>query len=157
MKLSIPLIMGTTLIGALGLGGLIRAVLASQQEQFLGAAVPQHTRKQVLGSRSSDCHIHEVQEERCEAVKLRSLAKITQQQAKHSAEAALGGKATHVELENEDGNLVYEVLIGQTEAIVDAGNGQVLYTENENGTGASQSRSSIQVPKVDDEKDNEED
>lgn len=84
-----------------------------------------------------------------ETAKLQSLAKITPQQAKQSAEAALGGKASHVKLENEDGNLVYTVVISPKEAKVDAGNSKVLYTEALNHknkkTEASHPRSSIQV------------
>jgi len=56
-------------------------------------------------------------------------------------------------LENEDGNLVYEVGIGLQEIYVDAGNGQVLYTETV-GKGDeiddSQAKSSIQIPLTDD-------
>lgn len=93
-------------------------------------------------------------EEHQEAAKLQPLAKITSQQAQQAAEAAQGGTASSVKLENEDGNLVYEVTISQTEVMVDAGNGKVLYTENVNqeeddATEASRPRSSIQVPNTD--------
>lgn len=59
-----------------------------------------------------------------------SLAKITPQQAQQAAEKAVGGQATRVQLENEDGNLVYSVIIGQNDVKVDAGNGRVLYTDS---------------------------
>jgi|UPI000584E1FF uncharacterized membrane protein YkoI len=88
-------------------------------------------------------------EEQQETTQLQSLAKITPQQAQQAAQTALGGKASSVQLENEDGNLVYAVKIGQQEAKVDAGNGKVLYTENANQEGekqeASRPKSSIQV------------
>lgn len=94
-------------------------------------------------------------EEQQEAAKLQPLAKITAQQAQQAAQSAVGGQASKVELENEDGNLVYEVKIGQQEVIVDAGNGRVLYSENENQENekneASRPKSSIQVPSDDGE------
>jgi hypothetical protein len=64
-----------------------------------------------------------------ESAKLKSLAKITALQAKQSAEANSGGSASSIKLENKDGNLLYAVIIGQTEVKVDAGNGRVLYTK----------------------------
>lgn len=89
-------------------------------------------------------------EEQQEAAKLQPLAKITAQQAQQAAQTSVGGQASKVELENEDGNLVYAVKIGQQEVKVDAGNGQVLYSENENQEDekneASHPKSSIQVP-----------
>ena len=94
-------------------------------------------------------------EEQQEAAKLQPLAKITAQQAQQAAQTSVGGQASKVELENEDGNLVYEVKIGQQEVIVDAGNGRVLYSENENQEDekneASRPKSSIQVPNNDGE------
>ena len=76
-------------------------------------------------------------------------------QAQQAAETASAGKASSVDLETEDGNLVYEVTIGQKEVIVDAGDGRVLYTENENQEDekneASRPKSSIQIPNNDGE------
>ncbi len=88
--------------------------------------------------------------EQQESVKLQKLAKITPQQAQQAAEVAQGGKASNVKLENENGSVVYAVVIGNTEVKVDAGNGRVLYTESnqENGKeGAERDRpkSSIQA------------
>ncbi|MGQ4650475.1 PepSY domain-containing protein [Lyngbya aestuarii] len=97
-------------------------------------------------------------EDQQEAAKLQTLAKTTPQQAKQAAEAAQGATASRVTLDNEDGNLVYKAIIGQTEVAVDAGNGKVLYTENVNQEGEANEvthpRSSIQVPHTDAE-DNE--
>ncbi|BDP44623.1 hypothetical protein DAETH_45920 (plasmid) [Deinococcus aetherius] len=59
----------------------------------------------------------------------RSLAKITPAQAQQAAQAAVPGTVTSVKLEDQDGSLVYAVVIGQTEVAVDAGNGQVLRQE----------------------------
>lgn len=98
-------------------------------------------------------------EEQQEADQLQSLAKITAQQAQQAAEKAVRGKASSVKLENEDGNLVYAVEIGQQEVIVDAGNGRVLYIENEDQEDekneASRPKSSIQVPQTNDRETND--
>ena len=62
---------------------------------------------------------------------LDSLAKITADQAKEAALAASpGATITQVELDNENGSLVWGVEFTNGEEIkVDAGNGEVLYTE----------------------------
>lgn len=90
-----------------------------------------------------------------EATQLQSLAKISASQAQQTAEAAQGNKASSVKLENEDGNLIYAVNIGQKEVTVDAGNGQILYTQNtavkeESESASSRVLSSIQVAEVED-------
>lgn len=54
------------------------------------------------------------------------LAKVTLDQAKAAALAAVPGTVTSIELGEEDGFLVYEVEIGNQEVIIDAGNGKVL-------------------------------
>ena len=62
---------------------------------------------------------------------LSGLAKITADQAKEAALAAEPGSTiTDVELDNENGNLVWGVEFSSgVEVKVDAGNGQVLHTE----------------------------
>lgn len=65
---------------------------------------------------------------------LAALAKITPDQAKAAALAAVPGTAGQVELENEDGNVVFGVEVttsaGKTiDVKVDAGNGKVLAQE----------------------------
>lgn len=106
-------------------------------------------------SEASDSETNDDAEEQQEAAKLQPLAKITAQQAQQAAETAVGGKASSVKLEDEDGNLVYAVEIGKQEFIVDAGNGRVLYSENENQEDekneASRPKSSIQIPNNDGE------
>lgn len=57
------------------------------------------------------------------------LAKISPEQAKQAALAVVPGTVTSVELDDEDGFLVYEVVIGNKEVIVDAGNAKVLHQE----------------------------
>jgi len=63
---------------------------------------------------------------------LAKLATITADQAKQYSEEAVNGTetASKVELENENGTLVYEVTIGNQEVKIDAGDGSVLHIEN---------------------------
>jgi uncharacterized membrane protein YkoI len=68
--------------------------------------------------------------EKQESTKLQRLAKITPRAAQQAAEVKQGGKASSVKLENENGSVVYSVVIDRTEVIVDAGNGRILSTEN---------------------------
>jgi uncharacterized membrane protein YkoI len=67
--------------------------------------------------------------EATEAQQLQGLAKITPEQAKAAAEKSAGGTASAVKLEDENGNVVYAVTVGQKEVKVDAGNATVLHTE----------------------------
>ncbi|MFC3832910.1 MULTISPECIES: PepSY domain-containing protein [Deinococcus] len=64
-----------------------------------------------------------------EQAQLQALARITPDQAKQAALAAVPGTVTSVMLGDENGSLVYEVLIGKTDVKVDAGNGKVLHQE----------------------------
>jgi uncharacterized membrane protein YkoI len=71
-----------------------------------------------------------------EGTALQGLAKITQDQAKAAAVAAVPGDATKVELENEEGGVVYKVEVAgangtRTDLVIDAGNGAVLSRETE--------------------------
>lgn len=68
-----------------------------------------------------------------EATQYAGLAKITEAQAIKAAEAKVGGTVTSIDLESEDGSLVYEVIIGGNEVVVDAGNGVVLQVETDTG------------------------
>jgi uncharacterized membrane protein YkoI len=93
-------------------------------------------------------------EEQQETARLQPLAKITADQAKESALKVQSGEVTELELEAENGSLVYEVTVGETEVFVDAGNGEVLYTQGVNEkvdetTEQARPRSSIQVPNED--------
>jgi len=64
---------------------------------------------------------------------LTGLARITAKQAEAAAVQQVRGSVTAVELENENGTLVYSVEIqtatGEHDVKVDAGNGQVLHGE----------------------------
>lgn len=68
--------------------------------------------------------------EKQESTQLASMAKITAEQAKASALKAVAGTVTKVELDNENGNLVYSVEVKTSNSIidvkVDAGNGKIL-------------------------------
>jgi uncharacterized membrane protein YkoI len=153
MKTSINLILATALLGTLGLGTMVRLVNAAQTQAPI-AIMPEprngHQSAQVSDKdgKTKDDAKEQVNEQK-ESSKLKALAKVTPQQAKKAAEVAQGGKSSRVKLENEDGNLVYAVVIGQKEVKVDAGNGRVLYTEGLNQedkkTKTSHPHSSIQV------------
>jgi uncharacterized membrane protein YkoI len=73
--------------------------------------------------------------EQAEAAQYQKLARITAGQARSAALASVPGTATSVELENEDGNLVYGVTVktagGEKDVKVDAGNGKVLQVEQD--------------------------
>jgi uncharacterized membrane protein YkoI len=73
--------------------------------------------------------------EGAESERLKSLARITPEQARDAALAQVPGTAKKVELENEDGNVVYGVEIktarGESDVKVDAGDGRVLHVEHD--------------------------
>lgn len=70
-----------------------------------------------------------------EAARLKGLATVTPDQAKAAATAAVPGKAAKVELESENGNVVYGVEVttaqGTVDVKVDAGNAKVLSQETD--------------------------
>jgi hypothetical protein len=139
MKFSTQLLAISMAIGTIGLGSLAYA----QQ----GQSATRFQRIQLAEVSDGDGEANDVAEEQQESVKLQSLAKVTAQQAQRSAEASLGSQASSVKLENEDGNVVYAVTIGQKEVKVDAGNGRVLYIEaiNTEDATVAHPRSSIRI------------
>jgi uncharacterized membrane protein YkoI len=70
-----------------------------------------------------------------ESERLKSLARITPEQAQAAALAQVPGTVKKAELENEDGNVVYGVEIktatGESDVKVDAGDGRVLHVERD--------------------------
>ena len=66
-----------------------------------------------------------------EAAALAPLAKITADEASAAAQAEVPGDVQKVELENENGSLVYSVEIGGKDVKVDAGTGAVLHIESD--------------------------
>jgi uncharacterized membrane protein YkoI len=61
--------------------------------------------------------------------RLQKLAKISKTEAIQIARKQYRGKLGAVDLENEDGNLIYSVEIGKKELAIDAGNGKILQVE----------------------------
>ncbi|MEO9126053.1 MAG: PepSY domain-containing protein [Microcoleus sp.] len=145
MKTSIKIALATALVGTLGFGGLVRTVYASPAKSEV-ATIPQNGNNAKAEASDGDGETNDDGKENQQSSRLQSLAKITPQQAQAAAEAAKGSTASSVKLENEDGNVVYSVMIGQQEVSVDAGNGKILNTTNlktESNESASP-RSSIQ-------------
>lgn len=66
-----------------------------------------------------------------ESAALASLATITPEQAIAAAQAEVPGASQKVELDNENGSLVYSVEIGGKDVKVDAGTGAVLHVESD--------------------------
>jgi Peptidase propeptide and YPEB domain len=135
MKPSVKVSLIVVAIATIGIGGIAKMVSASSPNSSLMAVA-----QQKVEPRTNEVN---------EGEKLQHLAKISASQAQQTAEAAQGKKASSTKLENEDGNLVYAVNIGQKEVSVDAGTGQILYTEDTAKKGAevegSRPHSSIQV------------
>lgn len=151
MTTSTKLIVVSALLGTLGWASVLGFAHASQSKMSV-AIMPEHRNSRQIsqnGDRETNDDGQKQAEEHQDSVKLQSLAKITAQQAQQTAEIAQGGKAQNVTLENDDGNLVYAVIIAQKEVKVDAGNGHVLYTEAMNHedkkTDVSHPKSSIQI------------
>jgi uncharacterized membrane protein YkoI len=61
--------------------------------------------------------------------RLKKLAKVTADQARQIARARFKGSIKQVDLENEDGNVIWSVEIGTHELSIDAGNGKILAIE----------------------------
>jgi uncharacterized membrane protein YkoI len=129
MKISPKMLAVSAAIGIVSLAGLGSLAYANQGRSV---AAPLQSVKLAEVSDGDGETIDDAQDKQ-ESAKFQSLAKITAPQAQQAAEANSGGRASSVKLENEDGNLLYAVTIGQKEVMVDAGNGRVLYTEAING------------------------
>jgi uncharacterized membrane protein YkoI len=140
MKPSLKVSLIVAAIATIGITGITKLVSASPNTSLIATAQQQK--------------VEERADEANEGAKLQSLAKISASQAQQAAEAVQGNKASSTKLENEDGNLVYAVNIGQNEVKVDAGNGRILYTDNTAKEGSesegSRPRSSIQVAEAED-------
>jgi len=61
--------------------------------------------------------------------RLKKLARLSYPQAIAIARKQYQGKLGQVDLENEDGNLIYSVEVGKRELAIDAGNGKILLVE----------------------------
>ncbi|HEY9733247.1 MAG TPA: PepSY domain-containing protein [Drouetiella sp.] len=62
--------------------------------------------------------------------RLKKMAKITKARAINIARTAVKGAVGRVDLENEDGNVIWSVEIGGQELAIDAGNGKILSFES---------------------------
>lgn len=125
-QLKIALVAG---IGTIGLVGIVHNSFAQASVNSPVAILQSHK------VANSDGGIKDDAKGQQESAKLQQLAKITPQQARVVAEAKQGETASSVKLENEHGSVVYAVIIGQAEVTVDAGNGRILYTENNQKNG----------------------
>ena len=119
----------TKTLSALALGATIivtggTTIYADQNPEATNQFIPSFVQEQQDSS-------EEIAAEKIESQKLAPLAKITVDQAKQVAEAQVSGTASDVELDNENGSLVYEVKIGNQEVKVDADNGSVLKIEQD--------------------------
>lgn len=124
----------TALAATIGVGGLVGFAYAhsstqqdSKQEDTSGNQDPSYkssvTAPEQDGKSDAD-----------QAAALQPLAKISPDQARDAALAAVPGTAGKVELENENGNVVYAVEItdgsgAKHDVKIDAGNGAVLHQE----------------------------
>ena len=156
MKNSLKTVLGIGLVAAIGAGGT--AMVANAKGD--ATAAPEARISQAADSEANEGPEDEANEgseneadEAQEAAQYQSLAKITAAQAQQTAEVAQGSTATKVELDEEDGSLVYEVEFANAEVLVDAGDGKILKTElegeEENDATEAPIRGSIQVPDTD--------
>ncbi len=138
MKTSVKVLLIGTL-SILGVSGLAKIVSA----QFPATPPSSHTLPAEISDGDGETND--------DARDFQALTKITPNQAQQAAETAMGKRADQVELENDDGNLVYAVSFGQQDVKIDAGNGVLLYTDNQRDeqTQATHPRSSIQVSGTD--------
>ena len=138
IKTTLSVLLATTLVS----GGLTAIALADSTERDSKTVTAQEVEDE-------DREFEEDDEQ--EAARLQPFAKISADQAREAALQVQSGKVTEIELEAKDGSLVYEVTIGETEVFVDAGNGEVLYTQGidaevDEATEQARPRGSIQVP-----------
>lgn len=142
MKTSVKLV-SLFIMTTLGISGLAKMVSA-QPSAAVGAA--EHSTSQASKEASDgDGETNDEAQDPQEAARLQTLAKITSEQAQRLAEATMGKPADKVEIENDDGSLVYAVSFGQQDVKVDAGNGAILYTDNQHDQ--EQSRDQAQHPR----------
>jgi uncharacterized membrane protein YkoI len=130
---------GATAVAAtVGVGGLVGFANADSPKQPASSQAADQTGDQTQDpSYKSSVTAPEQngQNEADQSAALQSLAKISPDQARDAALAAVPGTADKVELDNENGNVVYSVTItdasgAKTDVKVDAGNGSVLHKDS---------------------------
>ena len=138
---------GATALGAtVGLAGIVGFTSADAPKQPASAQADGKSGDQTQDpgyASSVTAPEQNGQSEADQSAALQSLAKISPDQARDAALAAVPGTADKVELDNENGNVVYSVQItangAKTDVKVDAGNGSVLHqdsAQNEANQGA---------------------
>ena len=115
MKTSTQIALVTALVGTLGLSALVRTVYALPTQTQVAVMPDRTSAKSVPEASDGDGETNDDAKEKQESSRLQSLAKITPEQARSAAEAAKGGTANSVELENENGSVVYSVIIDRQE------------------------------------------
>jgi uncharacterized membrane protein YkoI len=150
MKTSLKLIT-IAAIGVVGLGGLASVFAPSASARGIFAAHKQQAPQAPAEASDGDGETNDDVQSAEESARLQALATITPQQAQQTAEQQMGKPADKVEIENDDGSLVYAVSFGQQDVKVDAGNGQILYTDNQNDgeNDAAHPKGSIQLSGTD--------
>jgi len=89
--------------------------------------------------------------EAAETAELQKLAKISAEEAAQAATAAVPGTVEETELDNEGGNVVYQVEIladdgSEVDVIIDAGDGKVLAQETEGADDANEAPEANEAP-----------
>jgi uncharacterized membrane protein YkoI len=130
MNNKLKIVLAATGVGIIGLAGISHASFVQPSGQSYIAILQQQKQAVKADLGDGDGEKNDDAQEQQGSAKLDSLAKITPQQARTAAEAKQGAKASSVQLENENGMVVYAVIIGKTEVTVDASNGRILSTEN---------------------------
>ena len=124
------LVLGSTLV--VGSLGTMVALAQTSGNQASGGAANSQMQGQMQPNLNGSVKLpQDNQSEGAEAAAYAKLAKVTLDQAVKAAQSSLGNNspATSAQLGNENGSLVWEVVIGQQSVLVDAGNAKVLQTQ----------------------------
>src|SRR5688500_4038941 len=130
MKINKTIAIAILLLGLLA-GGLVAGIFLSQRPSSVNAAPPAQEANDTDEAGEVEDEDGNEADEAEEANVSPDQTGITADEAKAAAEAAHSGtKAVAVELERENGQVIYEVeLDNGLEVVVDAGNGDILGTE----------------------------
>jgi uncharacterized membrane protein YkoI len=135
------LVIGAAAAATLALGGGGAAIAAQQAAEEEGPLKDGSITAPVGSGGENEAAGSEVAEEKAEARHVRDLQQLTRidrAAAEETAPGTVPGEATEVKLENEGGFVVFEVEVagddgGLHEVVVDAGNGEILGQEIEEG------------------------
>ena len=130
-KRNVALIATVIVVAGLGAAGVAAASGGGSGDTGSDSEKEQH----VVGTIKAPAESATEQDDTQETAALQALATVTPEEAKATAAQAAGGSATAVEIEEEDGYVVYDVEVttksGITDVTVDAGSGKVLLQEQE--------------------------